>query len=54
MNLPVLIRQPVSEFVLLIAVCRVLDKKIDAAFCAASVFEGVSDGMNVGRLNRPN
>lgn len=25
---------------------------MDAAFCAISVFEGVSGGMNLGRLNR--
>lgn len=54
MNIPVLICQPVSDFVLLFAVSRVLDKKMVAAFCATSVFEGVSGGMNVGRLNRPN
>lgn len=38
--------------VLLFAVCMVLNERMDAAFCATSVFEGVSGGMNVGRLNR--
>lgn len=27
-------------------------KKMDAAFCATGVSEGVSSGMTVGRLNR--
>lgn len=38
--------------VLLFALCRVLDKKMDAAFCATTVLEEVSGGMNIGRLNR--
>jgi len=33
------------------AVCRVLDKKRDRAFCATSLFQGVLGGMNAGMLN---